>query len=157
MELSKILSISGRPGLYKMVGESKNGLIVESLSDGKKFPVFAHERVSSLKEISIYTETDDVSLRKVLKKIEEALDSKPVDNQKKASASELKSLFGQIIPDYDKDAVYVSDIKKVFTWYNLLLEKDLLDFPEEEEEEGNTEEEQAEDNEQKNSEEEKED
>ena len=157
MELSKILSISGRPGLYKMVGESKNGLIVESLSDGKKFPVFAHERVSSLKEISIYTETDDVSLRKVLKKIEEALDSKPVDNPKKANASELKSLFGQIIPDYDKDAVYVSDIKKVFTWYNLLLEKDLLDFPEEEEEESNTEEEQAEGNDRENSEEEKED
>ncbi len=134
MELSKILSISGRPGLYKMVGESKNGLIVESLADGKKFPVFTHERVSSLKEISIYTETDDISLRKVLKKIEEVLDGKPVDNPKKASGNELKSLFEQIVPDYDRDAVYVSDIKKVFTWYNLLLEKDMLDFPEEEEE-----------------------
>ncbi|RLD33942.1 MAG: hypothetical protein DRI72_03975 [Bacteroidetes bacterium] len=136
MELSKILSISGRPGLYKMVGESKNGLIVESLDDGKKFPVFAHERISSLKEISIYTETDDISLRKVLKKMEEVLDRKPVDNPKKASGSELKSLFEQVIPDYDKEAVYVSDIKKVFTWYNLLLEKDMLDFPEEEDETG---------------------
>jgi len=134
MELSKILSISGRPGLYKMVGESKNGLIVESLADGKKFPVFAHERVSSLKEISIYTETDDISLRKVLKKIEEIQGGKPVDNPKKASGNELKSLFEQVVPDYDKDAVYVSDIKKAFTWYNLLLEKDMLDFPEEEEE-----------------------
>ncbi|RLD41362.1 MAG: hypothetical protein DRI88_12655 [Bacteroidetes bacterium] len=136
MELSRILSISGRPGLYKMVGESKNGLIVESLDDGKKFPVFAHERISSLKEISIYTETDDISLRKVLKKMEEVLDRKPVDNPKKASGSELKSLFEQVIPDYDKEAVYVSDIKKVFTWYNLLLEKDMLDFPEEEDETG---------------------
>jgi hypothetical protein len=117
-----------------MVGESKNGLIVESLADGKKFPVFAHERVSSLKEISIYTETDDISLRKVLKKIEEIQSGKPVDNPKKASGNELKSLFEQVVPDYDKDAVYVSDIKKVFTWYNLLLEKDMLDFPEEEEE-----------------------
>jgi len=140
MELSKILSISGRPGLYKMVGESKNGLIVESLADGKKFPVFAHERVSSLKEISIYTETDDISLRIVLKKIEEVLEGKPVDNPKKASGNELKSLFEQIVPDYDKDAVYVSDIKKVFTWYNLLLEKDMLDFPEEDEEESTGEE-----------------
>jgi len=119
-----------------MVGESKNGLIVESLDDGKKFPVFAHERISSLKEISIYTETDDISLRKVLKKMEEVLDRKPVDNPKKASGSELKSLFEQVIPDYDKEAVYVSDIKKVFTWYNLLLEKDMLDFPEEEDETG---------------------
>ncbi len=140
MELSKILSISGRPGLYKMVGESKNGLIVESLTDGKKFPVFTHERVSSLKEISIYTETDDISLRKVLKKMEEVLEGKPVDNPKKASGAELKSLFEQVVPDYDQEAVYVSDIKKVFTWYNLLLEKDMLDFPDEEEEENGEEE-----------------
>jgi hypothetical protein len=138
-----------------MVGESKNGLIVESLADGKKFPVFTHERVSSLKEISIYTETDDISLRKVLKKIEEVLDGKPVDNPKKASGNELKSLFEQVVPDYDKDAVYVSDIKKVFTWYNLLLEKDMLDFPEEEEGDENADE--ATDNKPEDTEEKKED
>ena len=135
MDFSKILSISGKPGLHKMVGESKNGLIVESLTDGKKFPAFSHERISSLKEISIYTETGDISLKEVLKKMKEIQDGKPVDNPKKTNSSDLKVLFGQFVPDYDKDVVYVSDIKKVFTWYNLLLEKDMLDFTDEEENE----------------------
>jgi len=138
MDFSKILSISGKPGLHKMVGESKNGLIVESLTDGKKFPAFSHERISSLKEISIYTETGDISLKEVLKKMKEIQDGKPVDNPKKTNSSDLKVLFGQFVPDYDKDAVYVSDIKKVFTWYNLLLEKDMLDFTDDEEDEDET-------------------
>jgi len=138
MDFSKILSISGKPGLHKMVGESKNGLIVESLTDGKKFPAFSHERISSLKEISIYTETGDISLKDVLKKMKEIQNGKPVDNPKKASSSDLKVLFEQFVPDYDKDAVYVSDIKKVFTWYNLLLDKDMLDFTDDDDEKGET-------------------
>lgn len=135
MDLTKILSISGKPGLFKKVGETKSGLIVESLEDNKKFPVFSHEQISSLKEISIYTETDSVSLKEVLKKLRELQQDKPVDNPKKASADELKALFIQIVPDYDKDAVYVSDMKKVFTWYNLLLKNDMLDFTDDEDEE----------------------
>ena len=118
MDLTKILSISGKPGLFKMVGETKSGLIVESLEDNKKFPVFSHEQISSLKEISIYTETDSISLKEVLKKVRELQQDTPVDNPKKASASELKALFDQIVPDYDRDAVYVSDMKKVFTSSN---------------------------------------
>jgi len=144
MDLSKILSISGKPGLYKKVGESKNGLIVESFTDGKKIPAFAHERISSLKEISIYTESDDIALWKVLKKLNELLEGKPVENPKKANAEDLKTLFEKVIPDYDKDSVYVSDIKKVFSWYNQLLEKDMLDFSEQEAEEKEMEEEEAE-------------
>ncbi|MCF6341678.1 MAG: DUF5606 domain-containing protein [Bacteroidales bacterium] len=135
MDLSKILSISGKPGLYKKVGESKNGLIVESFIDGKKIPAFPHERISSLKEISIYTESDDIALWKVLKKLQEVQEGKPIENPKKASADDLKALFEQIIPDYDKDSVYASDMKKVFSWYNQLLEKDMLDFSEQEAEE----------------------
>jgi len=135
MDLTKILSISGKPGLFKMVGETKSGLIVESLEDNKKFPVFSHEQISSLKEISIYTETDSVSLKEVLKKVRELQQDKPIDNPKKASADDLKALFSQIFPDYDKDAVYVSDMKKVFTWYNLLLKNDMLDFTDDEDEE----------------------
>jgi hypothetical protein len=134
MDLTKILSISGKPGLYKMVGETKSGLIVESLEDNKKFPVFSHEQISSLKEISIYTEADSVSLKDVLKKLKELQQEKPVDNPKKASADELKALFVQVVPDYDVDAVYVSDMKKVFTWYNSLLKNNMLDFTDEEEE-----------------------
>jgi hypothetical protein len=134
MDLTKILSISGKPGLYKMVGETKSGLIVESLEDNKKSPVFSHEQISSLKEISIYTETDSVSLKEVLKKLKELQQDKPVDNPKKANSDTLKSLFIQVVPDYDIDAVYVSDMKKVFNWYNLLLKNNMLDFTDDDEE-----------------------
>ncbi len=134
MDLSKILSISGKPGLYKLVGEAKNNIIVESLIDGKRVPAFSHERISTLQEISIYDENEDVPLKDVFKKIYEMQDGKTVLNPKKASSNEIKALFEKVLPDYDRDAVYVSDMKKVFTWYNFLLEKDMLEFPEEEEE-----------------------
>ncbi len=135
MDLSKILSISGKPGLFLMVGEAKNNLIVESLTDGKKIPSFAHDRVSSLKEISVYTETEDVPLEDVLKNIFEHTNGKEVPNPKKASNEDLKKLFAEVLPDYDKDSVYVSDIKKILSWYNLLLSKELLNFEEENKEE----------------------
>ena len=132
MDLSKILSIAGKPGLFKMVGESKNGIVVESLTDGKRIPAFSHERISSLKEISIYTEGEDMSLFDILKNLYEKKEAKPVENPKKLKSTDLKALFAEVVPDYDKDAVYTSDMKKVFSWYNQLLEKDMLDFTEEE-------------------------
>ena len=131
MDLSKILSISGKPGLFLMVGEAKNNLIVESLLDGKKTPSFAHDRVSTLKEISVYTDTEDVPLEEVFENIFKHTEGKEVANPKKASGEELKSLFAEVLPEYDRDAVYVSDIKKILNWYNLLLSKGLLDFEEE--------------------------
>lgn len=134
MDLSKVLSISGKPGLFLMVGEAKNNLIVESLIDGKKSPSFAHERVSTLKEISIYTEGEDIALEIVLKKIYDRFEGKAIENYKKLSSDKLKAMFEEILPDYDRDAVYVSDIKKIFSWYNLLLDKEILDFSEVEEE-----------------------
>ena len=133
MDLSKLLSIAGKPGLFKMVGESKNGIVVESLTDGKRIPAFSHERISSLKEISIYTESEDMPLFDILKNLYEKQEAKPVDNPKKLSSNDLKALFAEVVPDYDKDAVYTSDMKKVFTWYNQLLENDMLDFSEAEE------------------------
>lgn len=148
MDLSKILSISGKPGLYLMVGEAKNNLIVESLLDGKKIPSFAHDRVSTLKEISIYTDTEDVALEEVLKNINDYTEGKPIESPKKSSSDVLKSTFAEILPNYDRDTVYVSDIKKIFSWYNLLLEKDMLDFPEEDEEIADKKDENAEEEEQ---------
>ncbi len=133
MDLSKILSISGKPGLYKLIGEAKSNLIVESLTDGKRTPAFPHERISSLKEISIYTSDEDVPLNEVFKKLHEVQEGKPVDNPKGMDSNALKALFEKVLPDYDKEAVYTSDMKKVFTWYNTLLNNDLLDFSEEEE------------------------
>jgi len=135
MDLSKILSISGKPGLYKLVGEAKSNIIVESLTHGKKIPAFSHERISSLHEISIYTNNEDLPLYDALKKLDEIQEGKAIENPKKMDSKALKALFEKVVPDYDQDAVYVSDMKKIFTWYNLLLEKDLLDFSEEETEE----------------------
>ncbi len=136
MELKKILSIAGKPGLFKLIGEAKNNIIVESLIDGKKQPAFAHERISSLQEISIYTESGDTPLEDVLKKLYEVQGGNKVESVKKMSGEQLKSLFEKVVPDYDRDAVYVSDMKKVFNWYNILVEKDLLDFSEAEKEAG---------------------
>ena len=131
MDLSKILSISGRPGLYRLVGEAKNNIVVESLIDGKRAPAFSHERISSLHEISIYTKDEDMPLVDVFKKIFELQEGKPLADPKKMSSNELKALMTQAVPDYDSDAVYVSDIKKIFSWYNFLLDKDLLEFTDE--------------------------
>jgi len=131
MDLSKILAISGKPGLYKMVAQTKNGLVVESMADQKKFTAFSHEKISTLEEISIYTEGEDKSLKEVLKAIYDQQEGKPAIDHKSGS-SELKDFFGEAVPDYDRDNVYVSDIKKVIQWYNILQEQDMLDFTEEE-------------------------
>ncbi len=131
MDLSKILSIAGKPGLYKLAGEAKNNLVVESLTDGKRMPAFSHERISSLQEISIYTTDEDLPLHDALKMIYDMTGAQKVDNPKKMSSAQLKELFGKAIPNYDEDSVYVSDMKKVFTWYNMLLDNELLDFSEE--------------------------
>lgn len=142
MDLTKILSIAGKPGLYKMLAQTKNGLVVESLTDEKKFTAFSHERISTLEEISIYTEDEDMPLKDVLKAMYEKLDGKPAISHK-SDGTELTGFFEEVIPNYDKENVYVSDIKKVIQWYNLLLEKDMLNFEEEEEEEDEDKEETA--------------
>jgi hypothetical protein len=132
MDLSKILSISGKPGLFKVVAQTKNGVVVESLLDGKRFTAFANDRISSLKEISVFTEVDDIPLRDVLKSIFEKQEGKAAINHKSGN-NELKAFFEKVLADYDKERVYVSDIKKIIQWYNLLLEKEILNFDEEEE------------------------
>lgn len=134
MDLSKILSISGRPGLYKVVSQSKNAVIVESITDKKRFPAFAHERMSSLEEISIFTTGEDKPLKDVLKAFHEKLEGKPATDPK-AGEAELLKQFGEVVADYDPDRVYISDIRKMISWYNLLLANDLLDFSEPAEEE----------------------
>jgi hypothetical protein len=132
MKLSEILSIAGKPGLFKVVTQTKNGVIVESLLDGKRVTAFAHERISSLEEISIFGETEDVPLKDVFKLISDKQECKEALNHK-SSGKELKSFFLEVMPDYDQDRVYVSDIKKVIQWYNLLLKKDMLQFEDEQE------------------------
>lgn len=125
MDLSKILTISGKSGLFKVVSQSKGGLVVESLADGKKIPVFLSDRSSALGDISIFSPTEDIPLKEVLLKIFEKEGGKPCIDPREEPAK-LKAYFETILPDYDRERVYISDIKKVFAWYNLLLEKELI-------------------------------
>ena len=129
MDLSKILSIAGKPGLYEMISNTKNGALVESLLDGKRIPAFSHERISSLEEISIFTETDDVPLKQIFHSMFNIMNQQPALSHK-SSAKELTAFFASVLPDYDSDRVYVSDIKKMVQWYNLLQSKGLIDLNE---------------------------
>jgi len=137
--LKGLLAISGQPGLFKMITESKNSIIVESLDTGKRMPAYSTSKISALEDIAIYTETEDLPLKDVMKAIHEKEDGGEAISHK-SSGNELKSYFEEVLPDYDKDRVYVSDIKKVIQWYNILHEKEMLDFSEEEESEADSEE-----------------
>ena len=125
MNLSGILSIAGKPGLYKMVGQMKNGIVVESLEDGKRFPAYASNKVSALEDISIYGLEEDVPLGEVFQKIYDLEDGQASINPNE-SGKALRQRFEEAFPEYDEDRVYSSDLKKVFKWYNLLLEKGML-------------------------------
>lgn len=127
MGLQDILSISGKGGLFKLVGSMKNGVIVESLLDGKKTPAHAHNRISALSDISIYGEDGERPLEEIMKAIVIKHNAEQVA-YKKWSGAELKSEFMEIFPDYDEDRVYVSDIKKVYQWTNLLLDNKVIDL-----------------------------
>ena len=125
MELKDIISIGGRPGLFKVVNKRKNELIVESIPDGKKIFIYALDKVSSLEDISIYTETEDIPLVDVYEKLFEIENgSKSIDH--KSNPKQLKEKMIEILPDYDQDRVYNSDLKKLFNWYNMLIEAGLI-------------------------------
>ncbi|SHG43796.1 DUF5606 family protein [Winogradskyella jejuensis] len=132
MSLDKILSISGKPGLYQIVTQTRTGAVVESLLDKKRITVGAHSNISILSEIAIYTLTEEVPLRKVLKTIKEKYNGEQTAISHKASKDELEEFFFEILPDYDEDRVYASDVKKVIQWYNILQKNDLLESLEEE-------------------------
>jgi len=125
--LKKILSISGKPGLYKLVSTSKTITLVESLIDKKRLPIYPQEKIVSLGEIAIYTSEDEVPLKDVLVKIKEKENGGEISDVKKSSNKELFTYFETILPTYDKEKVYASDVKKILNWYNLLIEND-IDF-----------------------------
>ena len=140
MDLKGILSIAGHGGLFKMISQGKNAVIVENLDTGNRMPAYASAKISSLVDISIYTEDDEMALADVFEKIMEKEENKEISNPKKIDNNDLKAYFKEIIPDYDTDRVYVSDMKKVLTWYNELLKHGLLEKEPEPEEEEQTEE-----------------
>lgn len=133
--LKKILSITGKPGLYKLVAQGKNMIIVESLADGKRFPVYARDKAVSLGDIAIFTETEEMLLAEVLEKVKEKEDGAKASIEPKSDNESLRKYMEEVLPNYDKSRVYPSDIKKLITWYNILIENNLTDFIEEEEEE----------------------
>lgn len=128
--LKTILSISGKPGLYKLVSQGKNMLIVETISaDKKRIPAYATDSIVSLGDIAIYTNDAEVPLAEVLEKIKEKYNGAVVEaNIKKASQNQLFEYLGEVLPDFDRDRVYGSDIKKLFSWYNLLVANGIVDF-----------------------------
>jgi len=125
--LKGILAISGQPGLYKVISEGKNNVVIESLLTGKKSTAYADAKMSSLEDIAIYTSSEDLPLKKVFRKIADKENGGQAINVK-SSPEELKNYFEEILPEYDRERVYVSDVKKVISWYNLLNEKGLLVF-----------------------------
>ena len=131
--LKEILSISGKPGLFKLINNTANALIVESLLDGKRFPAYSNAKIIALEDISIYTEDEDMPLKTVFKRMYEKAEGKPASNHKESSAA-ITNYIESVIPEYDADRVYVSDMRKMIQWYNLLLDKNLLNFDEPEEE-----------------------
>ncbi|MDK2979308.1 MAG: hypothetical protein PWP52_2022 [Bacteroidales bacterium] len=130
--LKDILSISGHGGLFQFISQGRHGIIVESLETKKRMNASATAKISALEDIAIFTDTEDVALKDVFKAIYEKEDGGETISHK-SSADELKSYFEEILPDYDRDRVYVSDIKKVFQWYNQLHKLEMLNFDEEEE------------------------
>ena len=132
--LKGILAITGQPGLYKVISEGKNNVVIESLLTGKKSTAHADAKMSTLEYIAIYTLEEDIPLKKVFRKIFEK-ENGGLAIDPKSSPEDLKKYFAEILPDYDKSRVYGSDVKKVISWYNLLLEKGLLVFEDEKPEE----------------------
>lgn len=139
--LKTILSISGKPGLYKLVSHGKNMLIVESLADKKRVPAYAKDKVISLGDIAIYTTETEVPLHEVLTSVLKKENGVNASISASAKPDELRTYFAEILPDFDRERVYPSDIKKLISWYNLLIGAGITDFtPEQKEEEAATEE-----------------
>lgn len=120
MEFSKIIAVTGKPGLYEILSQTKTGVIVKSIVDGKRFPITATHNVSLLDNIAIYTYEEEVPLGQVFKNIAEKEDGKEAISHKE-SGNKLQAYFGEVLPNYDDERVYTSNIKKVVQWYNILV------------------------------------
>ncbi|MCM1483101.1 MAG: DUF5606 domain-containing protein [Muribaculaceae bacterium] len=129
--IKKILSIAGRPGLFRLVNQGKNMLIVESLATGKRTPAYSHDKVVSLGDISIYTNEGDVPLTDIFETIKEQNGAQPV-NVKAMSDAEVREAFRKVLPDFDDDRVYTNDIRKVYSWYNMLIAAGVEKFKDDE-------------------------
>jgi hypothetical protein len=120
--LKKILSISGKPGLYELVSQGKNMLVVENLKDKKRIPAYSHEKIISLGDIAIFTDENEVPLKEVLLSIKEKEGGNKSSLDPKSNNNVLREYFASVLPNFDRERVYPTDIKKIISWYNLLIE-----------------------------------
>ena len=130
MDLKEYISIAGMPGLYKLISQGKSVLIVENLETGQRMPSHSANRISSLEEIALFTKGEDKPLKDIFLDIYKKEEGKPTLDPKKAGSDELRDYFATIVPEYDRLKVYVSDIKKVLTWYNILVSSGKVEFTE---------------------------
>ena len=135
MDISNVISIAGMPGLYKVVAQAKNGVVVESLVDGKRTQAFNSQRISALTDISIYTTGEDMPLKDVLQKIFDKEKGATCIDTKSADEKALRKYMSEVMPEYDEERVHTSDLKKLFSWYNLLHKSGLLTAEEKTEDE----------------------
>ncbi len=128
--LKKILSVSGKPGLYKLVSQGKSMLIVEALTDGRRLPVYAREKIISLGDIAIYTDGDEVPLYEVLNSVKAKEEGKAASSidAARATPDQLRAYMAEVLPNFDRDRVYPTDIKRLLSWYNLLISAGITDF-----------------------------
>lgn len=127
-----IISISGKPGLFRLVSRGKNALIVESLQTGKRTPTYSHEKVISLADITMYSDHGDEPLPEVFEKLHAVAEGKPVDVKAFTSDDDFRDYFGKVLPDFDRERVYPSDIRKLFSWYNQLIAAGITEFKDKE-------------------------
>ena len=130
--LQGIIAITGKPGLFRLVSRGRNALIVENISTGKRCPTYAHEKVVSLADITMYTEDGDMPLGEVLDKVKVYTNGEPIDVKALKGDQAFRDLFEKILPSFDKERVYTTDIKKLFSWYNLLIGAGVTEFKNEE-------------------------
>lgn len=133
--LKEILSVTGKPGLFKLVSQGKNMLIVESLIDGKRFPAYSKDKVVSLGDIAIFTETAEVPLGQVLESLKAKENGAVCSIDPKSDNDKLRKYMLEVLPDYDRDRVYPSDIRKLLSWYNILINAQITEFVAEDKEE----------------------
>ncbi|WP_455108412.1 DUF5606 family protein [Porphyromonas sp.] len=131
--LQTILSVSGKPGLYRLLSQGKNTLIVESLQTKQRLPILPKDKVVSLGDISMFTIEEDVPLSEVLTRVQEHQAGVPFAEELLKDGDALREIFGEILPSYDRERVYTSDIKKLFSWYNILLAAGITSYRDEEE------------------------
>jgi hypothetical protein len=136
--LKEILSVTGKPGLFKLVSQGKNMLIVESLIDGKRIPAYSRDKVVSLGDIAMFTETEEVPLSEVLEKLKTKENGQPASIDPKADNDTLRKFMAEVLPDYDRERVYPSDIRKLISWYNLLINNNITEFLAKEEEQASS-------------------